>query len=207
LTALGHELESIKPAFNQGVPGSIPGGPTIKAIALLGAVLTWCPCSVAAQTPRDLRAAEYQARLQDTRAEQTDTPAARRASAAAWLRAGNLALDNNEVRFTCADGLAAFGRPEARAYYRRAYELRVNEAGPNKYVIYLLDQRDPAAALAIIESLSDDERRSNVVILSQWRRALQQAGRDTRPADTALAEMERRSRGAQGGVFLGPIAK
>jgi len=215
---------------------------------LLGALLTWCSCSVAAQSPQDLRAAEYQARLQDTRAEQTGTPAAKRASANAWLRAGNLALDHNQVRYTyqisralvairdsarfeqffkrClevasrgeptalylpfldyADGLAAFGRPEARAYYRRAYELHVNEAGLNKYVIYLLDQRDPAAALAIIESLSADERRSNVVILSQWRRALQQAGRDTRPADTALAEVERRSRGAQGGVFVGPIAK
>jgi hypothetical protein len=36
-----------------------------------------------------------------------------------------------------ADGLAAFGRPEAREYYRRAYDLHVNEEGLNKYVFYL----------------------------------------------------------------------
>lgn len=103
-----------------------------------------------------------------------------------------------------AAGLAAFGRPEARAYYQRAYDLHVNEEGLNKYVIYLLDHRDPAAALEIIESLSDNERRMNMVILSLWRRALEQLGHDTWPADAALAEMERRFRGAQGGVFIGP---
>ena len=103
-----------------------------------------------------------------------------------------------------AAGLAAFGRPEARTYFRRAYDLHVNEEGLNKYVIYLLDHRDPAAALEIIESLSDNERRMNVVILSLWRRALEQLGHDTGPADAALAEMKRRFRGAQGGVFIGP---
>jgi hypothetical protein len=50
-----------------------------------------------------------------------------------------------------ADGLAALGRPEAREYYRRAYDLHVNEEGLNKYVLYLLDQGDPAAALEIIQ--------------------------------------------------------
>ena len=106
-----------------------------------------------------------------------------------------------------ADGLAAFGRPEAREYYQRAYDLRVNEAGVNKYVLYLLDHGEPAAALEIIESLSDNERRINIFILSLWKRALQQVGRDTRPADAALAEMTRRFRGAQGGVFIDPSGR
>jgi hypothetical protein len=201
--------------------------------------------AVSRDNPRSRAAAEQLAYLQDSLAEQTGAPADRKASADAWLRVGDIALDRGEIRYTnqisrslvalkdvagldaffirClavarqgepstsylalmdyADGLAAFDRPEARAYYRQAYELHVNEAGLNKYVIYLLAQRDVTTALSIIESLSDDERRPNVVILSLWRRALQQAGRDTRPADTALAEMERRSRGAQGGVFVGP---
>jgi len=201
--------------------------------------------AVSNDNPRSRAAAEQLAYLQDSLADQTGAPADRKASADAWLRLGDIALDRGEVRYTnqisrslvalkdvarldaffarClaiarqgdpsapylalmdyADGLATFGRPEARTYYRQAYELHVNEAGLNKYVIYLLAQRDVTTALSIIESLSDDERRPNVVILSLWRRALQQAGRDTRPADTALAEMERRSRGAQGGVFVGP---
>jgi hypothetical protein len=106
-----------------------------------------------------------------------------------------------------ADGLAAVGRPEAREYYQRAYDLHVNEAGLNKYVLYLLDHGDPAAALEIVESLSDNERRINMVILSLWKRALQQVGRDTRPADAALAEMKQRFRGAQGGVFIDPSGR
>src|ERR1044071_1033017 len=191
--------------------------------------------------PRNPPAAERLARLRDALADQTGDPADRRASARAWVRAGDLALQRGEIRYTfeisralvalrdaagldaffarClavarrgepsarylplldyADGLAAFGRPEARDLYRQAYDLHVNEAAINKYVIYLLDQRDPSAALAIIESLPEGQRRFNVVILSQWKRALQQAGRDTAPADTALAETERRFRGAQGGV-------
>jgi hypothetical protein len=204
--------------------------------------------AVSAASPRSRAASEHVARLQETLADQTGELADRRASADAWIRAGDMALDHGDVRHTAqishalvairdmarldeffsrclavarrgaptaaylplldyADGLAAFGRREARTYFRQAYELHVNEAGLNRYVGYLLDQRDPTAALMTIESLSDDERRPNVVILSLWRRALQQAGRDTKPADTALAEMERRSRGAQGGVFVGPSGR
>jgi hypothetical protein len=99
-----------------------------------------------------------------------------------------------------ADGLAALGRPEARQYYEQAYRLGVNDEALNKYVRYLLDQRDPAIALGLIESLSNDERRMNMVILSLWRSALQQLGRDTSPADVALEELRRRLRGAIGAV-------
>lgn len=101
-----------------------------------------------------------------------------------------------------ADGLAALGRPEARQYYEQAYQLRVNEEALNKYVLYLLNHGDPAAALQLIESLSNDERRMNMFILPLWRSALQQLGRDTRPADAALEEMQRRFRGAVGGAVV-----
>jgi hypothetical protein len=204
--------------------------------------------AVTSANPQSLAAAEQLAHLHESHADQTGAVADRKASADAWLRAGAIALDRGEIRYTyqvsralvaardssrldeffihCldvagrddpsaaylplvdyADGLAALGRPDARDYYRRAYELHVNEEGLNKYVIYLLDRREPAEALALIEALPDDARRMNMVIVPLWRRALQQAGRDTRPADAALAEMEQRFRGAQGGVLVGPTGR